>query len=165
MNAPLAIATVFGIGRLRPGPGTWGSLVALPLAWGLHTLGHFPLLLAATIVVWIVGQWAIARVSAGESDPDRSEFVVDEVVGQWIALWGLSAGLWISGQPSDVFPWPGVVSGFILFRLLDISKPWPVSVFDRMKTPAGVMLDDVVAGLIATAVTLLGAALAHGWFA
>ncbi|MBB5514784.1 phosphatidylglycerophosphatase A [Rubricella aquisinus] len=163
MTLTRAITVWFGAGLLPKAPGTWGSLAALPLAWGLHWLGGFPLLLVATVVVFAVGLWATRVETAGRADHDPSEIVVDEVVGQWIALWGLSAGLWVTGAAPHVFPWPGVVMGFVLFRLLDISKPWPVSYFDRMKTPFGVMMDDVVAGAIVALTTLLGAAFSHGW--
>ena len=75
-----------------------------------------------------------------------SHIVIDEVVGQWIALMPLSAGLWFAGAPPQLFPWPGWVVGFLLFRLFDIWKPGPVGWADRRKGPTGVMLDDVVAG-------------------
>ena len=58
----------------------------------------------------------------------------------------LSFGLWHAGAPPALFPWPGWVGGFLLFRLFDIWKPWPVSWADRRKGPTGVMLDDVLAG-------------------
>lgn len=163
MTLTRAITTVFGVGLLPKAPGTWGSLAALPAAYLLHFFGGFPLLALATLVVFALGWWATARETAGKDDHDPSEIVVDEVVGQWLALWGLSAGLWFAGQPAHVFPYPGVISGFLLFRILDISKLWPISIFDRMKTPLGVMLDDVVAGLMVSATVLLGAAVAHGW--
>ena len=77
----------------------------------------------------------------------------------------LSAGLWFAGAPPQLFPWPGWVSAFLLFRLFDIWKPGPVGWADRRPGPTGVMLDDVVAGLIAAALVTLLAALAHGWLA
>jgi phosphatidylglycerophosphatase A len=156
------IATFGYVGLLRPAPGTWGSLAALPLAWGLHGLGGFPLLAGATVLLFFVGLRATARLTAGEADPDRSEIVVDEVVGQWIALWPLSAGLWHADAAPWTFPWPGWVGGFLMFRIFDIWKPWPVSRADAMPTPLGVMLDDVLAGLMAAAVVALSAAVAHG---
>lgn len=156
------IATFFYVGLLRPAPGTWGSLAALPLAWGLHGLGGFPLLAGATAVVFALGWWATARETAGGGDPDPAEIVVDEVAGQWIALWPLSAGLWWAGVAPWTFPWPGWLGAFVLFRLIDICKPWPVSRLDAMGGPAGVMLDDAMAGLLAALVVSAAAALAHG---
>ncbi len=62
-----------------------------------------------------------------------------------------------------LFPWPGWISAFVLFRLLDIWKPGPVGWADRRKGPTGVMLDDVIAGLMAAVLVTLMAGLAHGW--
>lgn len=79
--------------------------------------------------------------------------MIDEVVGQWIALWPLSAGLWAAGAAPQVFPWPGWVAAFVFFRFFDIVK----------LGPTGVMLDDVVGGAMAAALVSAAAALAHGW--
>lgn len=157
-----AIATVFGVGNLRPAPGTWGSAVAVALAWLLHGLGGFPLFAAATIGVFFLGWWATAAATAGQTDHDPSEIVIDEVAGQWLALWPLSAGLWFADAAPWLFPYPGWVGGFLLFRLFDIWKPGPIGWADRMNTPLGVMLDDVIAGLFAAIVVSAGAAIAHG---
>ena len=157
------IATFGGVGLLRPAPGTWGSLVALPFAYGLHWLGGFPALLFATILLFLLGYWATKAELAAGTDPDPAEIVVDEVVGQWIALFPLSAGLWFAGVAPHVFPWPGWVGGFLMFRLFDIWKPGPVGWMDRRHGPAGVMLDDVVAGLFAAICVAIAAAIAHGF--
>ena len=158
------IATWFGVGRLRPAPGTWGSAAALPLGFVLHGLGGFPLVAVATIVIFAVGWWATAAATRGQDDHDPSEIVIDEVAGQLIAPWPLSAGLWFAGQPAWVFPYPGWVGAFLMFRLFDIWKPGPVGWADRLHTPLGVMLDDVIAGLMAAVVVASAAALAHGIF-
>ena len=158
-----AIATFGYIGLLRPAPGTWGSLAALPVAWLLHWLGGFPLLCLATLGVFAVGYWATRAETAGREDGDPGEIVIDEVAGQWIALFPLSAGLWMAGAAPHVFPWPGWVAGFVLFRLFDIWKPWPVSWADGLHGPLGVMLDDVLAGIIAAGIVTALAAIAHGW--
>ena len=76
------IATFGGLGLLRPGPGTWASLAALPLGYGLHWLGGFPLLLLATVVLGLIGYWATATELVGAADKDPAEIVVDEVVGR-----------------------------------------------------------------------------------
>ncbi len=157
------IATVGYIGLLPLGPGTWGSLAALPLGYLLHWLGGFPLLAFATLLVFLVGYWAVTRETAGAADADPSEIVIDEVVGQWIALFPLSFGMWMMGMPAHVFPWPGWVGAFLMFRLFDIWKPWPVSWADRKHGPMGVMLDDVVAGVMAAIVVMAAAAISHGW--
>jgi phosphatidylglycerophosphatase A len=157
------IATFGFVGLIPVAPGTWGSLAALPTGYLLHRLGGFPLLALATLAAYALGTWATASETRGAPDPDPSHIVIDEVVGQWIALMPLSAGLWFAGAPPQLFPWPGWVSAFLLFRLFDIWKPGPVGWADRRKGPAGVMLDDVVAGLIAAVLVTLLAGIAHGW--
>lgn len=156
-------ATVFWAGRFPVAPGTIGSIVAIPIAWALHFIGNFPLLLAASVMLFFAGWWATA-VYTGQpgASEDPSEVVVDEVVGQWIALLPLSAGLWHAGAAAHVFPWPGWIGAFVFFRLFDILKPGPVGWADRRGDPLGVMLDDVIAGVLAAIVVSLGAAVAHG---
>lgn len=154
--------TSFGyVGLIPVAPGTFGSLAALPAAWILHGLGGFPLLLIVTVGLFPLGVWATAKVTAG-GDPDPSEVVIDEVVGQWIALFPLSAGLWVAGAEPWLFPWPGWVGAFLLFRLFDIWKPGPVGWADRKHSPLGVMLDDVIAGGLAAFLIVGSAAVAHG---
>ncbi len=156
------IATFFYIGYLRPGPGTWGSAAAVPVGYLIHVAAGFPGLVVATVLAFALGWWATARETAGSTNQDPSEIVIDEVVGMWIALWPLSFGMWHMGQDPWLFPYPGWVGGFIMFRLFDIWKPGPVGWADRKKGPMGVMLDDVIAGILAALVVMAAAALAHG---
>ncbi|MFK7753771.1 MAG: phosphatidylglycerophosphatase A [Sedimentitalea sp.] len=156
-----AAGTVMGVGYLRPAPGTWGSLAALPLAWALHQTAGFPLLLLATAAAFILGLWATTTMTEGARDHDPSEIVIDEVVGQWIALLPLSYSAWTMGIEITAL-WPGWIAGFVLFRLFDITKPGPVGWADRRKDAFGVMLDDVIAGFFAAAGVILLAGLAHG---
>ncbi|MCC6304049.1 MAG: phosphatidylglycerophosphatase A [Rhodobacteraceae bacterium] len=151
-----------GIGRLGPAPGTWASAAALPAAWALHGLGGFLLLAGATAAAAAAGLWAVARLTAGADDPDRPEIVIDELAGQWLALWPLSAGLGLAGAGPWVFPWPGWLLAFLAFRLFDIWKPGPIGRADRRRDAAGVMGDDLLAGLAAAVVVALAGALAHG---
>lgn len=155
------IATVLGIGHLRPAPGTWGSLVALPWALLLHVLGGFPLMLLAVLVGFAKGWWATAIVTAEGEDHDPSYIVVDELVGQWIALLPLSFAAWANGM-SILVMWPDWIAAFVLFRLFDIWKPWLVGWADRRGDVLGVMLDDVIAGVFAAIGVLALAAFAHG---
>ncbi len=158
-----AVATFGHVGSI-PGPaGTWGSLAALATGYGLHVLGSFPLLAVATLAAIGVGWWATGVEIHEQDDLDPGHIVIDEVAGQWIALWPLSLGMWHIGAPATLFPWPGWVAAFLLFRLLDVWKPWPISWADRRKGPTGVMLDDVLAGLIAAVAVTLMAGVAHGW--
>lgn len=161
MNAARLIGTVGGVGYLRPAPGTWGSLAALPMVWVLHTIGGFPLLALATIAVIFGGIWATGVMTVGQEDHDPSEIVIDEVAGQFIALWAISYPSWAHGIDITAL-WPGWVAGFILFRLFDITKPGPIGWADRRGDPLGVMLDDVIAGIFAAIGVMILAAIAHG---
>lgn len=155
------IATLFGIGHLRPGPGTWASLVTLAVGWGLHRIGHFPLVAAGTLLVLVVGWRSVVRYTAAMTDRDRPEIVVDEMAGQLIALCATSAGFWSAGLPREAFPWPGLVAPFLFFRLFDIWKPWLVGRADRRTDAAGVMLDDVWAGVFAAVASIAAAGFYH----
>ncbi|WP_299827404.1 phosphatidylglycerophosphatase A [uncultured Roseobacter sp.] len=160
-RAATLIATMMGVGYIRPAPGTWGSLVALPWGWLLHVLGGFPLLLLAVLVGFAKGWWATAIMTKDSVDHDPSEIVVDEVVGQWIALLPLSYAAWSMGINILVM-WPGWIAAFLLFRLFDILKPGPVGWADRRGDALGVMLDDVIAGVFAAIGVLILAGLYHG---
>jgi len=163
LRATQAIAT-FGYVGLLPGPvGVWASAAAIPAAYALHWLGGFPLLALATLAAGAAGYWS-AKVEAIDLEGlDRGAFVIDAVVGQWIALWPLSAGLWAAGAAPDVFPWPGWVAAFLFFRFFASVRPGPVGWAARRNGPAGVMLDDVIAGALSAALVAAAAALAHGW--
>ena len=164
MTLAQAIATVCNVGHMRPAPGTWGSLAALPLAWLLHILGGPWLLIIAVLAFFISGIWATAKVTEGKDDHDPSEVVIDEVVGQWIALLPLSFGAWNAGVEITA-RWPGWITAFVAFRAFDLLKPGPLGWADRRNDALGVMLDDVIAGVFAAIVVLLLAGLAHGVFA
>jgi len=157
-----AIATLFGIGHLRPAPGTWASAVAVLLGVLIHRIGHFPLLALATLAATGAGFWAVGRMTAGMVDRDRPEIVIDELVGQWIALCAPSAGFWAAGLPADRFPWPGWLAAFLFFRLFDIWKPWIIGRADRRRDVAGVMVDDILAGVAAALCTIVAAGISHG---
>jgi phosphatidylglycerophosphatase A len=147
MKLPLLVATMGGVGRLKPAPGTWGSLVVLPLA----LLGPVPALLLALLVT-IVGFYAVREVLRDAPEQDPGWIVVDEAAGMLLALAGLSAaaGIW------------GVLIAFGLFRVFDILKPWPVSWADQQKGAFGVMLDDIVAGALVALALILARPLLPG---
>ena len=148
MSAARLVGTLFGVGLLRPAPGTWGSLAAVPLGWALHVAGSWPLLLCGIAVLIPLGTWAISGMIAEGAAHDPGEGVIDEVAGQWIALLPVSLGAATAGV--DVLAlWPGWIAAFVLFRLFDIWKPGPVGHFDRQGTPLSVVLDDVAAGVMA----------------
>ncbi len=154
------IVTGGGLGLLPRAPGTWGSLGALPLTWVLHGLGGIWLVVLATGVIFAVGVWATSVYLGGGQD-DPSEVVIDEIAGQMIALWPLSWGLTVAVVDPWLFPWPGWVGAFVMFRFFDIVKPPPINWLDRPGS-WGVMLDDVAAGAIAAIVVLIAAGVAHG---
>jgi phosphatidylglycerophosphatase A len=154
------IGTFFYAGYLKPAPGTWGSLAALPFVWALHVLGGPWLFTAATVALYFVGLWAVKGLLAETDNEDPSEIVVDEVVGMWIAMLPASWGAWAAGA-GILALYPGWIAAFLFFRLFDIWKPWLVGRADRRHDALGVMLDDVWAGVFAGVVTLLLAAGSH----
>ena len=156
------IARVGGIGNLRPAPGTWGSAAAIPLGYMLHATLGFPGFAAVTLIVGLIGWWAVFVEVAADPTSDPSEIVIDEVIGQWIALLPASYGFWSNGLDPWNFPYPGWVTAFLAFRLFDIWKPGPVGWADRKHGATGIMLDDVIAGILAGLVVMLGAGLYHG---
>jgi phosphatidylglycerophosphatase A len=144
-----AVATFFGAGLLKPAPGTWGSLAAL-LLWAAFAMGAHPaaltllLALIAGIVVSVAIGIPAASIAARESGrKDPGFVVVDEVAGQWIALLGC---------PAD---WKHGLIALALFRLFDITKPFPARQLERLPEGWGIVFDDIAAGLYAWGVAAL----------
>jgi phosphatidylglycerophosphatase A len=154
------ITTFFGAGRLRPAPGTWGSLAALPAALGLFYLVGLWGFLALTVAVFFIGWLATHIHTQGAEDHDPSYIVIDEVAGQWIALWPVMIGASHVGTDITAL-WPGWVAAFVFFRLFDITKPGPVGWADRRGDALGVMLDDVIAGVFAAVGVVILGGLSH----
>lgn len=160
MSLARTIATLGGVGYMRPAPGTWGSAAALPLLWVLHVAGGFGLVAAATVLISVLGWWATRAAAPAMGSEDPSEIVIDEVAGQWIALWPVSYGAAFAGV--DVLAlWPGWIVAFIAFRAFDILKPGPIGWADRKGGPLGVMLDDIIAGVFAAVTVFVLGALYH----
>ncbi len=155
------IATFFYVGYLRPAPGTWGSLAALPVGWLLYSVGGLWAILIGIISAFGLGWWATIAETKGQEDHDPSEIVIDEVAGQWIALLPVFYGASMMGVSVTAL-WPGWIASFVLFRLFDITKPWIIGHADRRGDALGVMLDDIYAGIFAAIGTIAVAALAHG---
>lgn len=141
-----AILTVGGLGLLKPAPGTWASAVALAVGVVIDRYLGMPAFAALTIAVTMLGFWACQKTLLPGQDP--GEVVIDEVAGQWIALLFPSAAFWFNGH-DGLLPWPAWTAAFVFFRLFDIWKPWIIGTADRRPDPAGVMLDDLWAGLFA----------------
>ena len=142
------ITTVFGIGRLRPGPGTWGSAFAVLLAVLIYQAGGALLIPLGAVLAALIGFWAVPQALRMTTDEDPSEIVIDEVAGQWLAMSFTVIPLWRHGI-SILDAWPAFVVPFLLFRLFDIWKPWLVGRADRQGGAVGVMMDDLWAGLFA----------------
>lgn len=157
------IATFFYVGHMRPAPGTWGSLAALPFAWVIITFTGLYGLILASISVYFIGLWATKMETAGKENHDPSEIVIDEVVGQWIALLPV-AGIFTSRGLEALALWPGWIAAFALFRLFDITKPWLVGWADKRDDAVGVMLDDVIAGAFAAIGVLALGGTYHAFF-
>lgn len=145
------VATWFGCGLLRPAPGTWGTLGALPAGLLILSCGGKAALLIAVLLAIPLGLWAAREFESMASAHDSPAIVIDEVAGMWITL--LAATL----TPLSI------ILAFALFRLFDILKPWPVSWLDKNIGGAwGVMLDDLAAG-IAAALCLWGIGSFHAF--
>lgn len=142
------ITTVFGIGRMRPGPGTWASAFAVLLAIPVYQAGGALLIPLGGVLAALIGFWTVPQALRMTTDEDPSEIVIDEVAGQWLAMSFTVIPLWRHGV-SILDAWPGFVVPFLLFRLFDIWKPWLVGRADRQGGAIGVMMDDLWAGLFA----------------
>ena len=135
------LATWFGSGMLNPAPGTWGSVASIPFALLIYHYIGASGLLAGIVFVSALGFWASEKFDKATDGHDNKMIVIDEAAGQWITL--LPALYFFGFSPLYIF------IAFMLFRALDITKPWPVSHFDKnVEGAAGVMGDDIIAGLI-----------------
>jgi phosphatidylglycerophosphatase A len=146
------LATFFGAGYLKPGPGTYGSAAAV-LLWyaAAHLFAPSAATLAiattlAALIITAIGIPASTIVARESSRKDPGFVVIDEVAGQLFAL--------ILMRPD----WPHALLALLLFRLLDIFKPWPIRRLEALPAGTGIMLDDVAAGLIAL---IFGALITH----
>lgn len=157
IRASTAWITVFGLGRMRPASGTWGSLPPVFIAAALIAAGLGPVAQAwvynsVLIVVMLVfvaacvlqGDAAEARSIRGK---DPSEAVADETAGQCLPLLFLPSAA-VSTVAGTVFT---LVYAFVAFRILDIVKPWPANALQRVPAGWGILLDDLAAGVYAAA--------------
>ena len=144
------LACGFGSGLAPVAQGTFGSLAALlPWLW-LRQLS-LPSYLLVVVAGFAIGVWACNVASRALGVADHRSLVWDEFIGQWIALLPLLV------LPA---PWWAAALGFVLFRLFDVWKPWPIRWLDRrVKGGMGVMVDDAVAGAFAAIVLVLGLSL------
>ena len=146
----LTVATFGGAGRVRPAPGTWGSVAAaalaliaavcLPAAW----LGG--VLFGGVVLAVVAGLWSTPAAQDRFATLDPGQVVIDEAAGVWLALAVIPAN-WVAERPQLA-----VTATLLAFRVFDIGKPWPIPAIERIGGAWGVMLDDLVAGVIAGAV-------------
>jgi len=138
------IATFFAVGRLKPGPGTWGSLATV-LVWKLAS-SRVPVAnrtwatIIAAAAVSLVGIPAATRVARSSGLKDPQFVVIDEVAGQLVALIAVPLA------------WKTFLAGLILFRIFDIWKPFPIRQLERLPEGTGIVVDDLGAGLYALAI-------------
>ncbi|NKB35136.1 MAG: phosphatidylglycerophosphatase A [Pseudomonadales bacterium] len=131
------VAFGFGAGLAPKAPGTFGTVVAIPF---YLLLVHTNLWIYAGVIVlsFLFGVWLCGKSAEALGIHDHGGIVWDEIVGYWITMFLAPAG------------WPWILLGFGLFRLLDILKPWPIKLIDqRVEGGLGIMLDDVLAGIMA----------------
>lgn len=131
------LAFGLGSGAMKPAPGTWGTLASLPFYVLLRLLPPWAYWLTL-MVAFVFGVYLCGRSSRALGVHDHGGIVWDEFVGMWLTLALQPSSLWV------------IALGFLLFRLFDIVKPWPIGWFDR-RVPGGfgIMLDDVIAGIYA----------------
>lgn len=136
------IATGLGCGRAPIAPGTAGSLLGLALFW---PLARFPtaVRLAALVALVLLGTWAASVVARGLGVEDPSLVVVDEVAGMWATL------LFLPLTPLTA------VAGFLVFRVMDVVKPFPARTLEQLPDGWGIMADDLMAGVYANLVLRL----------
>lgn len=164
LNFRTLALTTAGLGFLRPAPGTWGSVppvaiaalmfslgVALPVAAGVTT----GLLLAACVTCVAFGVYAESRFGR----KDAAEVVADETAGVCLPVLAV-----ILGQADSPERWWALAGAFVLFRLFDIAKPWPMPRLERLPFGWGVLLDDLVAGVYAAVLIIVITGLWHSAF-
>ncbi len=138
----LFLSTWFYSGLIPLAPGTFGSIAALPFAWLILDYGGKFGLANATLIIFVIGLMSSRFYMQETGKTDPGEVVIDEVVGQWLVCLVIIDNNHI-GQ---------YLLALLAFRVFDIMKPWPVSIFDKRHDAFGVMMDDVVAGALGAAV-------------
>ena len=131
------LALGFGSGCATRAPGTFGTLAAIPLYWLAQDLA-LPVFLLLTAAMFAVGVYLCDRTARDLGVHDHPAIVWDEIVGYFVTMIAAPSG------------WPWLLAGFLLFRVFDIFKPWPIKAVDRRVGGGfGIMFDDVLAGVYA----------------
>ena len=147
----LIIATCAGIGRVPFAPGTFGSIPGILLAVALHRLGNVWIETAVIAVVFAVGVWAATEAERAFALIDPGPVVIDEVLGMLVTLAFIPAG------------WSAALTGFVVFRIFDVIKPWPANRLEKLHGGFGIMADDAMAGVYANLVLRLVMWLLPAW--
>jgi phosphatidylglycerophosphatase A len=141
------LATWFGCGYSPWGPGTVGSLAAVLIAFALHAYtgaGRFTFL-ALTLALVPIGIWSATRTARVLAKKDPGLVVIDEVLGQWVTLLGAAT-----------LRWQDFLAAFLLFRVCDIWKPWPIRRIEHLPEGYGIVCDDLAAGLYGALILYIG---------
>ncbi|MBV9266026.1 MAG: phosphatidylglycerophosphatase A [Acidobacteriaceae bacterium] len=141
------LATWFGCGYFPWGPGTVGSLAAVVIAILLHAFLNVGRITVFVMVAALLGPaiWASTETARRVKRKDPGIVVIDEVLGQWVTLVGATE-----------FNWKSFLAGFLLFRIFDIWKPWPLRDLERLPEGTGIVLDDIGAGLYGAIILYIG---------
>ena len=136
-NPTHLLAFGFGSGLSKKAPGTVGTLAAIPLYYAMLALPT-PAYLVILIIICIAGVWICGKTADDIGVHDHGGIVWDEFAGFLLTMY------WVQES------WQATIAGFILFRVFDIFKPWPINRIDReLKGGLGIMVDDLIAGLMA----------------
>ncbi|MFQ5663498.1 MAG: phosphatidylglycerophosphatase A [Terriglobia bacterium] len=151
----LVLATGFGLGYVPVAPGTAASLASALLfallIYGLEGTALQFAYLFGLAGLGLVGYWSTEQALPQWEGPDPQPIVIDEILGQWVAYAGMVVVAGGLGRPAATpgAAWKYLLAGFILFRALDVLKPFPIRRSERLRGAAGVLLDDVLAGIYA----------------
>ena len=136
LNYHYLVATGLGVGKLPLMPGTFGSILGT-LVFLIIPTDSFLIRSIILVAILIAGAFSSFKIEIATGKPDNQIIVIDEIAGVWLTLTIIPAGIWFS------------LAGLLLFRLIDIWKPFPIKKLEKIKYGYGVMLDDLLAGLYA----------------
>lgn len=161
LNFTVWVAQGFGIGRVPKAPGTFGTLLGFPLFALLILRGELSTLIVGAIAATLVSVWFCGEAEKIMKLRDPGSIVIDEIIAipicyiGWAAWLSLKAGEPLTISYFFVERWPTLIGIFVLFRIFDILKPWPVKGSQKMRGGWGVTIDDVLAAVYVNIVVLL----------
>ncbi|WP_457571581.1 phosphatidylglycerophosphatase A family protein [Desulfovulcanus sp.] len=133
------LATLGPIGYLPKAPGTWGSLAATILAPFLFIPISLPFKILVLVIIFFLGAYAASLAEKVYKHKDPGCVIIDELLGQWVTFLTLTHSVWFM-----------IIIGFVLFRIFDILKPFPIRNSEQwLKNGFGIMIDDLLAGIYA----------------